>query len=83
MDDDNKLGTALRDSAPYLTLGIQFAAVIVVFFVAGLYADEYFDTKPWIMIAAVVLGCAGGMIKFLRTANELMSREDRERLPKE
>lgn len=78
MDDNNRTGDTLRSAAPYLTLGLQFAVVVVVFFLAGKYADDYFGTKPWIMIGAIVVGCAGGMIKFLRTAIELSSQDDRE-----
>jgi F0F1-type ATP synthase assembly protein I len=79
MDENNNVGDTLRSAAPYLTLGLQFAVGIVVFFLAGKYADDYFGTKPWIMIAALVAACVGGMIKFFRTAIELTSRDDRER----
>jgi ATP synthase protein I len=65
--------------APYLTLGVQLAATVVVFFFIGKYADEYFGTKPWLMIVLILVGVVGGMIKFFQTVIELARKEDDER----
>ncbi len=65
--------------APYLTLGAQLAATVVVFFFIGKYADEYFGTKPWLMIVMIMVGVIGGMIKFFRTVIELSKKEEHER----
>lgn len=65
--------------APYLTLGIQLAITVVVFFFIGKYADEYFGTKPWLMIVLILVGMVGGMVKFFRTVIELSKKEDDER----
>ena len=82
MNEEKKLGGALRETAPYLTLGIQLAITVVVFFFLGKYADDYFGTKPWLMIAGIAVGSAGGMIKFFRTVNELSNTEKDERSEK-
>ncbi len=79
MKEEKKLGTTLQSVAPYLTLGIQLAITVVVFFFIGKYADEYFGTKPWLMVAAVLLGSVGGMMKFFRTVIELSKKEEHER----
>jgi ATP synthase protein I len=65
--------------APYLTLGIQLAITVVVFFFIGKYADEYFGTKPWLMIVLILVGMVGGMVKFFRTVIELGKKEEHER----
>lgn len=65
--------------APYLTLGAQLAITVVVFFFIGKYADEYFETKPWLMIALTMAGMVGGMIKFFQTVIELSKKEENER----
>jgi len=69
----------LMSIAPYLTLGAQLAATVVAFFFIGKYADEYFGTKPWLMIALILVGVVGGMIKFFQTVIELSRKEDNER----
>ena len=65
--------------APYLTLGAQLAITVVAFFFIGKYADEYFGTKPWLMIVMIMVGVIGGMIKFFRTVIELSKKEEHER----
>jgi ATP synthase protein I len=79
MNEEKKLGSILKETAPYLTLGIQLAITVVVFFFIGKYADEYFGSKPWLMVTAVLIGSAGGMIKFFRTVIELSTKEENER----
>lgn len=68
--------SALRAAAPYLTLGIQLALTIVVLFFIGRWLDDRFSTSPWLMIAALFLGCAGGLIQFIRTVTALTRKDD-------
>jgi len=63
---------------PYLTLGIQLALSVVVFFFLGRWLDQKFGTDPWLMIAGLVLGTVGGFIKFLTTAISLGKEADAE-----
>jgi len=79
MNEEKKYNESLRAVAPYLTLGVQLAVTVVVFFFIGKFADEYFHTTPWLMIAAIVIGSAGGLIKFFRTVIDLSNKEDHER----
>lgn len=83
MKSDEQTSTeVVRASAPYMTLGIQMAAAVTVFLFVGKYADDAWGTKPWMMIAGIVLGFTGGMIKFFRTVMELSKKEDDERRKK-
>jgi len=75
-DRDEEHRSAMLSAGPYLTLGIQLAVTVVVMFFLGRYADEWLSTTPWLMIAALVVGCAGGLIKFIRTVNELARQDD-------
>ncbi|MBW7886853.1 MAG: AtpZ/AtpI family protein [Bacteroidetes bacterium] len=77
--DDEKLGVMLQSFSPYLTLGAQLAVSVVVFFFIGKYLDEHFNTAPWLMIVFVLLGIAGGMIKFFRTVMELSKKQDEQK----
>lgn len=40
--------------------GLQFAAVIIVFLFAGMWADRKLGTDPWLMIAGVFVGLTTG-----------------------
>ena len=79
MNEEKKYNESLRAVAPYLTLGVQLAVTVVVFFFIGKFADEYFLTTPWLMITAIFIGAAGGVIKFFRTVIDLSNKEEHER----
>lgn len=66
------------DFGPYLTLGLQLAISVVAFFFLGRWLDGVFDTSPWLMIAGLVIGTAGGFVNFFRTAVSLGKKEDLE-----
>jgi F0F1-type ATP synthase assembly protein I len=68
--------SAMLSAGPYLTLGIQLAMTVVAAFFIGRLCDEKFSTAPWLMITAIVAGSAGGLIKFIRTVNDLAKQDD-------
>ena len=70
------LGSAYRGIAPYLTLGIQLAAAIILFFLIGWWLDSRYGTSPMYKLIGLLIGSVGGMIKFFRSAAEL-SRKDK------
>lgn len=74
-DTSPGLGQVYRDVAPYLTLGIQLAAAVVFFFLIGWWLDTRMETSPTFKLIGLVLGFAGGMIKFLRSAAEMSKKE--------
>jgi F0F1-type ATP synthase assembly protein I len=75
-DDDLATGQSYRDSAPYLTLGIQLAATVVIFFLIGWWLDTHNNTSPTYQLVGVLIGSVGGMIKFLKSATELSKKEE-------
>ena len=81
-DEENTQVGMLRAAAPYLTLGIQIAAAVVMFLFIGKYADEALGTKPWLMVAGIVVGFTGGMIHFFREVTALSTKEEHERRAK-
>ncbi len=72
----------MQTAAPYMTLGIQIAAAVVLFLFIGKYADKAFGTKPWLMVTGIMLGFTGGMIHFFREVIELSKKEEDERRKK-
>jgi F0F1-type ATP synthase assembly protein I len=63
---------------PFLTLGLQLAITVVVFFFLGRWFDAWRGTDPWGMLLGLAIGVAGGMVSFFRTVIALGKAEDRE-----
>jgi F0F1-type ATP synthase assembly protein I len=63
---------------PFLTLGLQLALSVVVFFFLGRWLDNRFNTAPWLMITGLVIGIVGGFISFFRTVIALGKREEQD-----
>lgn len=72
----------LREYSPFLTLGFQLAAAVVVFFLVGRWLDTRWGTSPWLMLGGLVLGSVGGFIKFFSTIARF-ERKERERESKD
>lgn len=66
---------SLREYTPYLTLGFQLAAAVVVFFLLGVWADKRWDASPWFKLLGLFLGTVGGFVKFFRTVADLDRKE--------
>ncbi len=60
-----------RDFAPFLTLGFQLAAAVVLFFFIGSWIDSRYGTEPMFKLVGLFVGITGGLIKFFKTAMEL------------
>ena len=58
-----------------LKLGTELVAAVAVGTIIGFILDNWFDTKPWLLIIFFFLGAAAGMLNVIRTANQ-MQKED-------
>lgn len=47
--------------------GIQFGASVVLFTLAGVWADRHFDTLPLFLLIGLGLGFGGGLYHLVRT----------------
>jgi ATP synthase protein I len=56
-------------------LGTELVAAVAVGTIIGFILDNWFDTKPWLIIIFFFLGAAAGLLNVIRTANR-MQRED-------
>ena len=56
-------------------LGTELVAAAVVGTIIGFILDNWFGTKPWLIIIFFFLGAAAGMLNVIRTANR-MQKED-------
>ncbi len=68
--------SVLRQLAPYLTMGFQLGATVIIFFFAGHWLDGQFRTAPWCMIVLTLMGIGGALYKFFTTVIKLGKRED-------
>jgi len=57
---------ALRETAPLLGLGIQFALVVLIGVGVGWWVDKRFDLSPWGILVGGVLGIAMAFYHFIR-----------------
>lgn len=58
----------MQQLGPYMGLGFQLAAAMVVFGAIGWWLDERWGTTPWLLVVGVLLGAVGGMISIIRTS---------------
>lgn len=65
--NQSKILETYRDIGPYLGLGTQLAATIVLMFFLGRWLDSQFDTHPILTIIFAFLGGFAGVYNFIRT----------------
>lgn len=66
----------LHEFGPYLTLGMQLAAAVLLFFFVGYFVDMQYGTEPTFMLIGLALGTAGGFIKFFKSIAELQKKHE-------
>ena len=70
-DTDNRgsfMGSAFK-------LGTELVAAVAVGTIIGFILDNWFDTKPWLIIIFFFLGAAAGMLNVIRSANKMQREE--------
>lgn len=75
---DSTSKSVARDFGPFLTMGLQLAISVIVFFFIGYWLDGKFGTAPWCTVVGAFVGVAGGLIKFLREAIALGKQADKD-----
>ena len=62
------MGSAFR-------LGTELIAAVVVGTIIGFILDNWFDTKPWLIIIFFFLGSAAGMLNIIKTAKKIQKED--------
>tara|TARA_B100000674_G_scaffold299439_1_gene248558 strand:- start:77 stop:361 length:285 start_codon:yes stop_codon:yes gene_type:complete len=70
--DSEKHGSFMGNA---FKLGTELVAAVAVGTIIGFILDNWFDTKPWLIIIFFFLGAAAGMLNVIRAANK-MQKED-------
>lgn len=73
----SKFSEGYRKIGPYLGLGTQLAATIILMFFIGRWLDNQFNTSPFLMIFFSFLGGFAGIYNFIKTVLELNKKIDK------
>ncbi len=57
----------LRELGRFAGLGLQFAMTMAVLGALGWWLDSVLGTLPWLLVAGVLIGAAGGFVKIVRS----------------
>lgn len=57
----------VQSVGPYLGLGLQLAATVVVMVFVGIWLDGKFSTTPYLTIVCSLLGIFAALYNFLKT----------------
>ena len=72
LSDSEKRGSFLGSA---LKLGTELVAAVVVGTIIGFILDNWFDTKPWLIIIFFFLCAAAGLLNVIRTANQIQKED--------
>ncbi len=70
--DNEKRGSFMGNA---FKLGTELVAAVAVGTIIGFILDNWFGTKPWLIIIFFFLGAAAGMLNVIKAANR-MQKED-------
>ncbi len=70
--DSEKKGTFMGIA---FKLGTELVAAVAVGTIIGFILDNWFDTKPWLIIIFFFIGAAAGMLNVIRSANRLQKED--------
>ena len=74
-DSSKKITSSYREIGPYLGLGTQLAATIVLMFFLGRWLDSKLNTFPILMIVFSFLGGFAGIYNFIKTVLQLNEKK--------
>ena len=70
--DSEKRGSFMGSA---FKLGTELVAAVAVGTIIGFILDNWFDTKPWLIIIFFFLGAAAGMLNVIRAANKMQKKD--------
>jgi F0F1-type ATP synthase assembly protein I len=76
--DSDKYGSfnkTFREAAPYMGLGLQLAATIVIMILIGDWIDKKLELKYIFTIIFSILGISAGMYNLIKTINVIEKRK--------
>lgn len=77
------LGRAYRQVGPYLSIGVEFTASILLCLGAGWWIDGRFHTTPVFVLVGAFFGMAAGFYHFYRSVIGLQKKNRKDSKPGE
>lgn len=74
--DESDLTKTYRDVGPYLGLGTQLAATMVLMFFLGRWLDEKFELSPILTISFAFFGGFAGIYNFIKSVLNLNKKNN-------
>jgi len=74
-NDENKLAQTYKEIGPYLGLGTQLAATIILMFFLGRYLDGILDIEPVLTIVFSFLGGFAGIYNVIKSTINLNKKK--------
>ena len=71
-ENTNKKGIFLGNA---FKLGTELVAAVIVGTIIGFILDNWFGTKPWLIIIFFFLGSAAGMLNVIKTAKRMQEKD--------
>ena len=69
LDEENEKRGSFMGNA--FKLGTELVAAVAVGTIIGFILDNWFDTKPWLIIIFFFVGFAAGIVNVIRTAKNM------------
>lgn len=76
-EDKNSLAYTYRQVAPYLGLGVQLAASVVLMLYLGKWMDSYFETGEVFTIIGAFIGSASGLYNVIRASLQISKKNNK------
>lgn len=75
----SKISSSYSQIGPYLGLGTQLAAVVILMFFLGRWIDQKLSTTPLFLITFSILGSAAGIYNFIKSVLNLNEKKNVEK----
>lgn len=75
ISNQRKIIEGYKKVGPYLGLGTQLAATVILMFYIGYWLDIKFQTYPYLVIIFSLLGSFAAIYNFIRSVLKLSSKE--------
>ena len=72
LSDSEKRGSFMGNA---FKLGTELVAAVGVGTIIGFILDNWFGTKPWLIITFFFLGAAAGMLNVIKAAKQMQKKE--------
>ncbi len=80
INSQRKLIEGYKKIGPYLGLGTQLAATIILMFYFGYWLDKKFNTYPVLILIFSFLGGFAAIYNFIRSVLKLSSKNEQKKL---